>query len=328
MRAGFSGDIDRLSRFQREGKLLAALNHPNVAQIYGVVGSDSTHGIVMELVEGDTLHVRLELGPLPLDGALQIAKQVLDALEAAHEQGIVHRDLKPGNIMVSADGKVKVLDFGLAKAMAPHGAGDDLSRPPTIFSGPHTEANVMLGTAAYMSPAQVRGRVADERSDVWAFGCVLYEMLTGQQPFTGETVTDLMGGILRVEPDWKPLPAKTPPAVRSLLERCLQKDRRQRYQAIGDVRFDFDRALRAPENVAAAPTTRERIAWTGAAVFALAAIGAPLATRYFAARPAEPVTSRFLIPLPSDAPIGPAFVDPEPSVSPDGRFVAFRTGAS
>ncbi|HYR42515.1 MAG TPA: serine/threonine-protein kinase, partial [Terriglobia bacterium] len=237
----FARDVDRLSRFQREAQLLASLNHPNIAQIYGMAESGPTRGIVMELVEGETLQARLKRGPLPLDEALQVARQVTEAIEAAHDRDIVHRDLKPGNIMLCSNtNTVKVLDFGLAKAMSSQTADVNLSNSPTILTSGQTQPNVLLGTAAYMSPEQVRGQIADERSDVWAFGCVLYEMLTGQQPFTGETITDLLGGILRVDPDWKALPTGTPSSVRTILRRCLQRDRRRRFHAIGDVRIELE----------------------------------------------------------------------------------------
>jgi serine/threonine-protein kinase len=236
----------RLSRFRREAELLASLNHPNIAQIYGfeegpleggpfdgnvVSGYSGTfHALVMELVEGETLADRIAKGPLRLDEALSIAKQVADALDAAHEQGIVHRDLKPANIKVRSDDTVKVLDFGLAKAMDRSGPGADVSQLSTVVSATATQAGVVLGTAAYMSPEQARGQAVDKRTDIWAFGCVLYEMLTGRRVSQGETVSDTLAAVLKDEPDW----ARVPPSARRLLGRCLQRDPKHRLRDIGD----------------------------------------------------------------------------------------------
>lgn len=254
-----AGDVERLARFQREAELLASLNHPNIAAIYGLERSGPTTALVLELVEGPTLAARIVRGPLPLDEALLIAKQIADALEAAHAQGIVHRDLKPANIKVRADGMVKVLDFGLAKALsseAPSGVALDLANSPTVMSGAmtrlrhgsgaaSTQMGVILGTAAYMSPEQARGHDADTRSDIWAFGAVLYEMLTGRSAFAGETLSDTIARTLEREPDWRALPASTPAKVRELLRRCLQKDRQGRLQAIADARGAIEQARTA-----------------------------------------------------------------------------------
>jgi Tol biopolymer transport system component len=238
-----ANDPERLARFQREAEVLAALNHPNIAQIYGVEGVDGVRGLVMELVDGPTLADRIAQGPIPIDEALPIAKQVAEALEAAHEQGIIHRDLKPANIKVREDGTVKVLDFGLAKAMDPSSASSaSLSMSPTITTPAMTQMGMILGTAAYMSPEQARGKPVDKRADVWAFGCVLYEMLTAKPVFGGETVTDVAAAILRNEPDWSALPANTPPPVRALLRRCLQKDIKARLPHIGVARLEIDDA--------------------------------------------------------------------------------------
>lgn len=320
----FAADPDRLLRFQREAHLLASLNHPNIAQIFGVVESDRTRCIVMELVEGETLQVRLQQGPLPLSEALVIAKQVAEALEAAHDRGIVHRDLKPANIMLTVEGGVKVLDLGLAKTIDSQAGDADLSNSPTILSA-HTQPNVLMGTAAYMSPEQVRGRGGDARSDIWAFGCVLYQMLTGEPAFTGETLTDLISGIIRIEPDWSALPANTPPGLQSVVRRCLEKDRRRRFHAIGDVRIALEEAQHVPAAIPVAHLkTRERISW-GIAAMVLAAIGVLLGATYFIPRPVELLASRFLMEFPPEAPLGGAAADPFPSVSPDGRYVAFRS---
>ena len=212
----------KLGRFQREAKVLASLNHPNIASIYGFEDSDKP-GLVMELVEGPTLADRILAGLVPAEDSLSIAKQVCYALEYAHERGIVHRGVKPANIKVSADGTVKLLDFGLAKALESVGANADISSSPT-FSHLGTQAGIILGTAAYMSPEQAKGQMIDRRSDIWAFGCVLFEMLTGKMVFSVETVTDTLAEIVKSEPNWNQLPSNTPKSIRALLQRCLKKD--------------------------------------------------------------------------------------------------------
>src|SRR5438105_8315147 len=223
--ATFASDPDRLARFHREAQLLASLNHPHIGAIYGFEDSGETHALVLEFVDGPTLAARIARGPIPIDEALPIAIQIADALEAAHEQGIIHRDLKPANIKLRSDGTVKVLDFGLAKAMEPAaGSSPSMSMSPTLTTPAMTQAGMILGTAAYMSPEQAKGRAADKRSDVWAFGAVLYEMLTGRRAFEAEDVSDTLAAILRAEPNWAALPANTPPNMKRLLRRCLQKD--------------------------------------------------------------------------------------------------------
>ena len=222
----FASDPERLVRFEREAKTLASLNHPHIAAIYGFEKSAGLHALVMELVEGEDLSQPIARGAIAIDEALPIAKQIAEALEAAHEQGIVHRDLKPANIKVRSDGTVKVLDFGLAKATEPAASSSPaLAMSPTITSTGVTEAGMILGTAAYMSPEQARGKSVDKRSDIWAFGLVLYEMLTGRAAFAGDTITDVLAAIVTREPDWTTLPATTPASVRRLLARCLEKDR-------------------------------------------------------------------------------------------------------
>src|SRR5947207_3435342 len=223
----FSHDSDRVARFEREARVLASLNHPHIAGIYGLEESGERKFLVMELVSGETLAERIERGPVPVDEALQIAKQICDALEAAHEKGIVHRDLKPGNVKITPEGKVKVLDFGLAKAYEPESSNPGLSNSPTI-SMAATNAGVILGTAAYMAPEQARGRTVDKRADIWAFGVVLHEMLTGERAFAGDDVQDTFVAIMRDEPDWARLPATLPPALGTYIKRCLHKDPRQR----------------------------------------------------------------------------------------------------
>jgi serine/threonine-protein kinase len=232
----FTQDPDRLARFRREAHVLASLNHSNIAIIHGLEETDGVHALVLELVEGETLADRIARGPIPVDETLAIAKQIAEALEAAHEQGIVHRDLKPANIKLRSDGTVKVLDFGLAKEIEPRSAGDvDASASPTITSPAMTGMGVILGTAAYMSPEQAKGREADKRSDVWAFGAVLYEMLTGRPAFKGDEVSDVLASVLAREPDWTVLPRELSPVLPTVLKRCLHKDRTQRIRDIGDV---------------------------------------------------------------------------------------------
>ena len=242
----FAHDPERLSRFQREAKMLAALNHPNIATIHGLEQSNGTSYLVMELVSGETLAERVKReGALPIEEALTICKQIAEALEAAHEKGIIHRDLKPANVKVTPEGKVKVLDFGLAKAFSGDAANDDPSNSPTL-SMAATMHGVILGTAAYMSPEQACGKAVDKRTDIWSFGCVLYELLTGKPAFQGETVTEILAAVLKGEPDWQPLPAATPTKIRDLLRRCLQKDVNKRCRDAGDMRIEIEEALAAP----------------------------------------------------------------------------------
>ena len=240
---GFTADAERLARFTREARLLASLNHPNIGTIHGFEEAEGMRALVLELVEGDTLADRVARGPLPIPETLAIARQIADALEAAHDKGVVHRDLKPANIKITPDGVIKVLDFGLAKSDP--GGASELANSPTITVG-GTVAGLILGTAAYMSPEQARGRVVDKRTDVWAFGCVLYELLTGRAAFPGETVSDTIGAILNREPDWTQLPRGLPPSVMTLLRRCLEKDAKKRKRDIGDARAEIDDALARP----------------------------------------------------------------------------------
>ena len=251
----FAHEPERLQRFQREAKLLASLNHPNIAAVYGfeehrletgaTQQSGSTHFLVMELVEGATLSELMKTKSISVEESLAIARQMAEALEAAHEQGVIHRDLKPANVMVREDGTVKVLDFGLAKAIADEPSTTTIANSPTITAG-FTRAGVILGTAAYMSPEQARGRALDKRSDIWSFGCVLYECLTGGLLFGGETASDSIGAILHKTPDWMALPPNTPPTVQLLLRKCLAKDRNQRLRDIGDARIEIVQAIADP----------------------------------------------------------------------------------
>src|SRR5512136_463735 len=237
----FAVDPERHARFEREAKVLASLNHPHIAALYGLEHLDGQHTLVMELVEGEGLDGRVARGRIPVDEAIPIALQIAEALEAAHQKGIVHRDLKPANVKVRQDGTVKVLDFGLAKAWQEEVPEVDTAHSPTI-TGHHTRAGVILGTAAYMSPEQARGKPVDTRADIWAFGCLLYEMLTGRRLFEGETVSDVLAAVLRSDPEWSLLPPDLPRSMRRLLGRCLERDPRIRLRDIGDARFDLEDA--------------------------------------------------------------------------------------
>jgi len=327
MPEAFARDAERMGRFQREAKVLASLSHPNIATIYGLEDSGSTRALVMELVEGPTLADRIRRGPIPVSEAVRIARQMADALEYAHERGIIHRDLKPANLKVTNDDAVKVLDFGLAKALEGDPSSIDISTSPTI-SRMATQQGVLLGTAAYMSPEQAKAKSVDRRADIWAFGCVLYEMLTGKQAFTGETVTDTLASIIKEEPDWKALPAATPMRVRVLLQRCLQKDPKQRLQAIGDARISLDEVISGTSD-ATAPQPEISLAqpwrlWLTYSVVGLLAVGMALfAFLYFDANRHTSDVVRFEIPLPDKV-----YQSGDITLSPDGRKLAFfATGA-
>jgi Tol biopolymer transport system component len=323
----FALDGDRLARFDREAKTVASLNHPHIAHVYGIEQAGSLQALVMELVEGQDLAQRLEAGPIPVEESLAIARQIAEALEAAHERGVIHRDLKPANIKVDPDGVVKVLDFGLAKSV--DGGAGELANSPTL-SVRATEAGVILGTAAYMAPEQARGRAIDRRADIWAFGVVLFEMLTGRRAFDGDTVSDLIASVIKETPPLEALPPDLPRPVRRLIERCLEKDPKQRLRDIGEARVllsrPFDEPAVAPPIAPAAPPARaarsSRILLTGSLI--LAAIGIAAAIASFVTRPAAvavPVV-RFEIPPPADATLMDA-VRPSVAVSPDGSLIAF-----
>jgi serine/threonine-protein kinase len=328
----FARDAQRMARFQREAQLLASLNHPNIATIHGLEegrgleeGTGETpafraRALVMELVEGPTLAERIAAGPLPLDEALPIARQIAEALEYAHERGIIHRDLKPANIKLTPSGAVKVLDFGLAKALTDDAPQPDLSSSPTL-SAAATKAGLILGTAAYMSPEQARGKAVDRRADIWAFGCVLYEMLMGARPFAGDTATETLAAVLRAEPDWTALPAGTPAALQRLLRRTLQKDAHLRLHSIADARLELQEAA-APQESGAAPGASMAAAplqrilpWVLVAVLLFAlfvvvlrgyrAVKAPLVTRFTFGENVSLLFARSL------------------AVSPDGKLLAY-----
>jgi Tol biopolymer transport system component len=324
--SALAADPDRLARFQREAEVLASLNHPHIAAIYGVEESQGGRALVMELVEGDDLSQRIARGAIPIDEALPIAKQIAEALEAAHEQGIVHRDLKPANVKVRPDGSVKVLDFGLAKALEPTGPkSPNVSGSPTITTPAMTQMGMVLGTAAYMSPEQAKGRVADTRSDIWAFGCVLYEMLSGRRAFAGDDVSEVMASVIRSDPDWTALPPSTPSRLRELLQRCLQKDAKRRLRHIGDARIEIEETMARPDpaRVGARAPGGPYFAWAVATVFAaLAAVGWWNAARATSSSPA-PIVARFALALPSRAPMELEGPWPFLTISPDGRAIAF-----
>jgi len=323
--AAFVNDPERLARFQREARMLAALNHPNIATIYGLEQSGGTHFLIMELVPGETLAERVKTGPVPVEEALKLASQIAEALEAAHEKNIIHRDLKPANVKVTPEGKVKVLDFGLAKAFEGDGPSDNPSNSPTLSRGA-TMQGVILGTAAYMSPEQARGKAVDKRTDIWAFGCVLYEMLAGKQAFQGETATDIIAKILTGEPDWKAVPPSTPTQIHALLRRCLQKDKSLRLRDAADARIEIQETLSSPvpagpESVVASRLRGWRLpALIGLGVLVAAAV-ATVATCYLKPEAPKPVT-RTVIDLPQGDQLA-ALDYPAIAISPDGTLLAY-----
>ena len=333
----FSSDPDRLARFSREAQLLASLNHPNIAAIYGVEDTAGTQALVLELVEGPTLADLIaassgESKDLPINQALTVARQIADALEAAHEQGVIHRDLKPANIKVRPDGTVKVLDFGLAKAMEERASevgmssvAAGVSQSPTITSPAMTRIGVILGTALYMSPEQARGLAVDRRADIWAWACVLFEMLAGRRAFDGADTTEVIAAVVRGEPDWSQLPVETPAELRRLLRRCLEKDRKKRFADIRDVRFALDDAQSQPTQQVVLPGTsnRERLAWAGALLRCIAGTAAVLwrGGEGTAGEPAREMRVEIATPPTTDS--------ASLSISPDGNhlaFVAFNEG--
>jgi Tol biopolymer transport system component len=329
----FAADSERMARFEREAKVLASLNHPNIASIYGFEDSSGAgtpaRALVMELVEGPTLADLITRGLIPLDEALPIAKQIAEGLEYAHERGIVHRDLKPANVKITPDGAVKILDFGLAKALEGDTAAKDPSSSPTM-SRLATQTGIILGTAAYMAPEQAKGKAVDRRADIWAFGCVLYEMLTGCKQFDGETVTDILASVVRAEPDWSLLPGGTPALMRKLLERCLKKDPKQRLQAIGDARIALEEALSGaepeplPSPAAVAvrvPRWRRALPWVLVAAFAALVIA--LGAAHFGRNVEAPRVLRLTVDPPENGEFGTSL-----ALSPDGTRLVFVATAN
>jgi len=336
----FTRNADRMARFHREARLLASLNHPNIASIHGFEDSSDIHALVMELVEGQTLADRIRSSSIPIDEALQIARQIAEGLEYAHEHGVVHRDLKPSNIKLASAGTVKILDFGLAKAIDSEVEKIDIGDSPTI-SRMSTQGGIFLGTPAYMSPEQTKDKPVDKRTDIWAFGCVLFEMFTGRSAFPGDTLPDTIAAVLEREPDWQALPPEMPVRIRDLLKRCLQKDPRRRLRDIGDARIEIDDELarfRELRSAAAVPhresgrqvsppvVAPKRYAWLPWTLLALLVVGFGVWIIINRTRPAgeNPLLDAQFTPL-TDV----QGVKSDPAISPDGKFVAFisdRTG--
>jgi serine/threonine protein kinase len=322
----FQFDTDRLARFAREARMLASLNHPNIAALHGMEQSEERLFLVMELVEGETLADRLLRGPMPVTESLAVARQIAEALEAAHEKGVIHRDLKPANVKITPDDQVKVLDFGLAKAMESEHAAASIANSPTL-SRMATEAGVILGTAAYMSPEQGKGVPADPRSDIFSFGAVLFEMLTGRRPFQGETAADVLASVLVRDPDLAALPAALNPRITDLVRRCLEKPPKRRWQAIGDIRAEIEAILAAPATISTAPPSPPPVPlWRRAIPLAVVAIvSAALATLVTWSRTSSrsrPAVTRFSVGLPENQQIlatGRQVL----AFSPDGTQLAY-----
>jgi serine/threonine protein kinase len=325
----FTNDPERLARFDREAKLLASLNHPNIASIYGFEQAEGKRFIVMELIEGETLSDRVKQRPIPVEECLKLALQISEALETAHEKGVIHRDLKPANIKITPEDKVKILDFGLAKAFADEQGQMNLSNSPTL-SDAATQQGIILGTAAYMSPEQAKGKAVDKRADIWAFGVVIFEMLTGRQLFSGETVSETLAAVLMREPDFSMLPANLHPRIRLLLERCLEKEAKNRYGSISDARVDIQKALADPggvlarQAIAVEPERKIRmmLPWIAAAVVLAAII---MGVTIWKFRPTEP---RQIMRFYHDLPEGQEFSTlnlKTLAVSPDGKQVVYST---
>ena len=359
----FAGDRERMARFEREARVLASLNHPNIAAIYGLEETDGVFALVMELVEGQTLAQRIERGALALEEAIDIATQVAAGLDAAHAKGIIHRDLKPANVMITEDGTVKVLDFGLAKALE----GDALesvddSNSPTL-SRAATQAGVLLGTAGYMSPEQARGKPVDKRADIWALGIVLFEMLTGTRLFHGETMSDTLAAVLKTEPDWTALPAETPWLLKRLLRRCLEKNQKERLRDVADVRLELqDVSTSSDESPRNARRTMPGIAIVGGALLVGLLVGAAIVARFTHREPEPPIRFSMEVPVINvgsgqvalsrdgrslafaggrptavhhrslgtldEVSVSPIAVGQTPFFSPDGRWIAFQDGAT
>jgi len=325
--ASFTTDPERVARFRREAQVLASVNHPHIAQIYGLEEASGTQFLVLELVDGESLDKRIARGKIPLDEALPIAKQIAEALEAAHEKGIIHRDLKPANIALTGDGNVKVLDFGLAKAVDASASTSDISMSPTITSpAMMTGIGMILGTAAYMSPEQAKGRAADKRSDIWAFGCVLYEMLTGLRAFDGEDLTEVLAAVVKSEPDWNAIPTDVPPHVTQTIKKCLAKDRKVRVPEVSVIRFLMDEmpAIGPTASANAIEATRRWRRRAFAASLVVLALAGGVGATWWASRPVSPRPVRFTV-----APAAGSFetaTDREIAITPDGRYLVYQIG--
>ena len=327
----FTQDPERLARFEREARVLASLNHPNIAAIHGVEEAEGKRFLVLELVEGETLAERLSRGPLPVEEALEVCLQIAEGLEGAHEKNIIHRDLKPSNIKITPGGKVKILDFGLARATYDQISEVDLVQSPTITAD-MTRPGVILGTAAYMSPEQTKGKPVDKRADIWAYGCILYECLTGKQAFQGETVTEILAAIIRGEPDWKLFPENTPISIRTLLRRCLEKNPKERLRDIGDARLDIAEAMSQPSASEAVSIRRPVLAWILGGVICgmiIGAVATALITWHLRPAAPSPSTVRSVLKIEPgqwlealrrdlDHPTRTAF-----AISSDGRFIVY-----
>jgi serine/threonine protein kinase len=330
----FVHDPERLARFQREAKMLAALNHPNIATIHGLEQSGSTSYLVMELVSGETLQERVKReGSVPIEEGLTIARQIAEALEAAHENNIIHRDLKPANVKVTPQGRVKVLDFGLAKAFEGDTATEDNSNSPTL-SAAATMQGLILGTAAYMSPEQARGKSVDKRTDIWAFGCVVFELFTGKRAFHGDSTTEILATVLKEEPDWQALPETTPQSIQALLRRCIQKDVNKRWRDAGDVRIEIEETLAAPATLTAISSSpgekvkRQYLPWASGLVLSVI-VGVAIWNLKPAPSGGQQPVTRTVINLPPGQQLAGLENGPAVALSPDGTqlvYVALQGG--
>ncbi len=325
----FTQDPQRLARFEREAKLLASLNHPNIAAIHSFEHADEVHFLVLELVPGETLQERVAKGPVPVEEALEVCRQIAEGVEAAHEKGVIHRDLKPSNVKVTPEGKVKILDFGLAKAFEEETPVTDISQSPTLTEE-MTRAGVILGTAAYMSPEQAKGKPVDKRADIFAFGCVLYELLTGKRVFEGETIAETIAAVLKSEPDWAALPQNIPWRIQELLRRCLTKDAHDRLPHIANVRIEIKLALEEPATVSptgvvntAQPSLwRRTVPWTVALLMGVTAVSIAF---WSSSSPTVPSLRKLVITPSPTAPLGNRrFTDL--AISPDGSHVVYFVG--
>ena len=322
--ASVADDPSRRSRLEQEARALAALNHPHIAAIYGLAEKENTFALVLELVEGPTLADLIDKGTIPPKEAFRIGRQIAEALEAAHEKGIIHRDLKPANIKITPGGNVKVLDFGLAKAITPEGGNPDLSQSPT-----GTRQGMIVGTPAYLSPEQATGQTLDKRTDIWAFGCVLYEMLTGRRAFAGDSIADTVASVLGREPNWDALQEKIPDIIRRLVRRCLEKDPKRRLHHIADARIELDEILSAPAHTSAATTRKKARIWPvvgvtavvlllgGVGAYFLLNVGSNNAPKSTPSDIVVQVTERQVTTNPLEDPINFA------AISPDGKYVAY-----